>query len=78
MTGSDDKTIKIWNYKHYAEGATLKHTVRTGHRSNIFCADFSPICDNIIVSCAADGTLYKNDLNSVTPEVRLMRSQGLI
>lgn len=78
LTGSDDKTLKIWNYKHYAESSTLKHTLRTGHRSNIFCANFSPINDSVIVSCAADGTLYKNDLNSTTAEVLLMRSQGLM
>lgn len=78
ITGSDDKTIKIWNYKHYAEPATLRHTVRTGHRSNIFCADFCPNSESVVISCAADGTLYKNDLNSVNAEVRLMKSQGLM
>ena len=78
ISGSDDRTIKIWNYNPSSDGTTLRHTIRSGHRSNIFCADFSPICESLIVSCAADGTLYKNDLNSTSAEVRLMKSQGLM
>lgn len=78
ITGSDDKTIKIWSYKDYAEPAILRHTIRTGHRSNIFCADFSPNSESVVISCAADGTLYKNDLNASNSEMRLMKSQGLM
>lgn len=78
ITGSDDKCVKIWNYKQSSTGTTLRHTIRTGHRSNIFCADFSPVCESLIISCAADGTLYKNDLNSTQSEVRLLKSDGLM
>lgn len=78
ITGSDDRTVKIWSYHQSSKGTLLKHTIRTGHRSNIFCADFSPINESLIVSCAADGSLYRNDLNSLNAEVRLMKSEGLM
>ena len=78
ITGSDDKCVKIWNHQNSAEGTTLRHTIHTGHRSNIFCADFSRSCESLIVSCAADGTLYKNDINSTSAEVKLMKSDGLM
>lgn len=78
ISGSDDRTVKIWSHNQSSKGSLLKHTIRTGHRSNIFCADFSPINESMIVSCAADGTLYKNDLNSLNAEVRLMKSEGLM
>lgn len=78
ITGSDDKSVKIWDFAHSYNSMPVKHTVRTSHRSNIFCADFSPHSDNVIVSCAADGTLNKNDLNNAYGEVRLSKADGLM
>mmetsp|Transcript_9483 Transcript_9483/g.9271 ORF Transcript_9483/g.9271 Transcript_9483/m.9271 type:complete len:509 (-) Transcript_9483:26-1552(-) len=78
ISGSDDRTVKIWNFKQSIGDILLKHTMPTSHRANIFCVNFSPISENIIVSCAADGTLFKNDLNSAHGEVKLMKSPGLM
>ena len=78
LSGSDDKTVKIWEYTRGVDHAKLKQTIRTSHRSNIFCADFHPSSDHIIVSCAADGSLIKNDVNNVYGEERLMKGHGLM
>lgn len=36
----------------------------TQHRGNIFCADFKPDDENVVVSCAADGALCYNDVTN--------------
>ena len=70
--------MKIWDYTRGVDRAQLKQTIHTSHRSNIFCADFHPCSDHIIVSCAADGSLNKNDVNNIHGEERLMKCQGLM
>ena len=36
VTGSDDRLIKIWKMDNDIH---LRHTITTGHRSNIFCVE---------------------------------------
>jgi WD40 repeat protein len=57
MSGSDDRTIKLWNLARNLEAITHTHTIQTKHRGNIFCVDFSPENPNCLMSAAADGTL---------------------
>jgi WD40 repeat protein len=78
VSGSDDRTVKIWDFRKNLNDAKLVHTVRTSHRSNIFCAEMSPIDQNIVVSCSADGTLYRNAVNTRFTETRLMTSESLM
>jgi WD40 repeat protein len=78
VTGSDDRTVKIWDFRHGFDNAILRHTVQTSHRSNIFCAESSPGDPSILVSCAADGTLFRNDLNNRHGETRLLTSDSLM
>lgn len=80
VTGSDDKTVKIWDSSRDLEnGIKLIQTIKTSHRGNIFCAELSPIDNNICISCAADGALILNHLNDKHSEAKLRQSnRGLI
>lgn len=50
----------------------LKHTLvtfrycitDTVHRGNIFCVNFQPNNENVVLSCAGDGVLCYNDVNN--------------
>lgn len=57
ISGSDDRTIKIWSLEKNLERITQVQTVQTKHRGNIFCVDFAPQNPNCLISSAADGTL---------------------
>jgi WD40 repeat protein len=57
MSGSDDRTIKLWSLARNLETVSLVHTIQTKHRGNIFCVDLSPENPNCLMSAAADGTL---------------------
>lgn len=57
ISGSDDRTVKLWKASGNLEDIKLAHVIKTKHRANIFCADISPVDPNLIISCAADGCL---------------------
>ena len=78
ITGSDDRSVKIWDFTRGCDKALLKHTVETSHRSNIFCAAFSPAAENVVLSCAADGSLIRNDVNHAHSQERLRKCDGLM
>ena len=54
-TGSDDRTVKLW--KLHNENVKHMHTIETGHSSNIFCVEQSPLNKDMFYTCAADGEL---------------------
>lgn len=59
LSGSDDRRLVISN--PFANTALAE--IQTGHRSNIFSAKFlSQNCDNLVVSCSADGMIYVSDV----------------
>lgn len=64
VTGSDDKKVKVWKLGHDIQ---LVHTLQTGHRSNIFCVEQSPLDRNTFYTCAADGELRRCNVNSNIP-----------
>lgn len=67
VSGSDDSTVKLWDIHvnaYSADDSLLLATVKTHHTQNIFCAMTCPHDNSCVVSCAADGTLRLNDLNS--------------
>ena len=70
ISGSDDKCVKLWDmYRNPFDDETssslLLGTVKTHHTQNIFCADLCPHNENLIASCAADGTLRLNDFSTL-------------
>lgn len=80
VSGSDDRIVKIWNTTSTFDddGIKLEHSVKTGHRSNIFCAEMNPFDQTIVCSCAADGTLRKNIVGERFSEVSLLSSSSII
>lgn len=64
VTGSDDRLIKIWKMDNDIH---LRHTITTGHRSNIFCVEQSPLNPDIFYTCAADGELRVCNVNTNIP-----------
>jgi len=78
ITGSDDRSIKIWDASRGCDRVCLKHTVKTSHRSNIFGAAFSPVAEHVVLSCAADGSLIRNDVNHAHAQERLRKCVGLM
>ena len=54
-TGSDDRTVKIW--KLFNGNVNHLHTIETGHSSNVFCVEQSPLNKDMFYTCAADGEL---------------------
>ena len=63
ISGSDDLEVKIWDVSDLSS-VNLNRKISTGHTSNIFCADLSPVNSNLVISAAADGTLRRNDLTN--------------
>lgn len=62
VSGSDDRHIKVWDaFNPTTDRLPLAQSIRTGHRSNIFCAELCPSDQNLILSCAADGEIRKNN-----------------
>jgi DDB1- and CUL4-associated factor 8 len=89
MTGSDDRCVKIWDVEkavsgdNVGRGHHLTHTIRTAHRSNIFCADFCPFNENLVLSVAADGRVLLNDIacgssNGARSETLLLESDNML
>ena len=64
VTGSDDRLIKIWKMDNDIH---LRHTITTGHRSNIFCVEQSPLNPDVFYTCAADGELRVCNVNTNIP-----------
>ena len=53
VSGSDDRTVKLWDASDPLSGLALRGTVRTGHSHNIFCADLVPgPTPSHVLSCA--------------------------
>ncbi len=77
VTGSDDKTVKLWKYE-YGTQIKLLHTIETAHRSNIFNAEMCPNNSNKVVSCAADGAVIIHDLTNKYEQCTLLQSESLI
>ena len=46
ITGSDDRTIKLWNLRGNLSNIPLEHTLHTPHLHNIFDAKFIPHSGN--------------------------------
>ncbi|ODN01395.1 DDB1- and CUL4-associated factor 8 [Orchesella cincta] len=69
-SGSDDLTIKIWNYGL----GKLLTSFQSGHRANVFQAKFLPLVglDNMIVSCGRDNQVRLTELDE-TGEVASSR-----
>lgn len=63
-TGSDDRTVKIWSLTSSVDKVKLKQTIKTLHRGNIFCIDFTSDYPDRIVTAAADGSIRTNYLHS--------------
>eukprot|EP01038_Epipyxis_sp_PR26KG_P010156 gene10156-13663_t len=77
ITGSDDRHIKVWKMND-TDHITLAHSVRTKHRGNIFCVVPSPVDNNVVFSCAADGSLIMNDLGNVHNARTLFTSEEIM
>ncbi|KAJ7383927.1 DDB1- and CUL4-associated factor 6 [Desmophyllum pertusum] len=60
LSGADDCNLNIYT----PVNGKLLHTIRSGHRANIFSAKFLPCSgDKWIVSCAGDGMIHLTDLD---------------
>lgn len=57
VTGSDDRLIKIWKLDMAGAGMALRATLATGHRRNIFDAQWVPGQPSMLMTCAMDGEL---------------------
>lgn len=63
LSGADDCRLNIYQ----PTKRKLLHSIRSGHRANIFSAKFLPCSgDKWIVSCAGDGMIHFTDLNRET------------
>jgi WD40 repeat protein len=78
FTGSDDRSVKIWSVPGSLDRVTLQHTVRTQHRGNIFCVDFTAVDPNRIVTAAADGTVRTSYLHSTNTGVTVHTSDDIM
>lgn len=59
LSGADDCHLNIYR----PSSGKLLHSIRSGHRANIFSAKFLPCSgDKWIVSCAGDGMIHFTDL----------------
>lgn len=61
LSGSDDCKLNMYRL------TSMKpvHSIKSGHRANIFSAKFLPgTGDTKVVSCSGDGILHYNDVNS--------------
>lgn len=60
LSGADDYRLNIYR----PANRKLVHSIRSGHRANIFSAKFLPCSgDRWIVSCAGNGMIHFTDLN---------------
>ncbi|XP_015769434.1 PREDICTED: DDB1- and CUL4-associated factor 6-like [Acropora digitifera] len=60
LSGADDYKLNIYR----PANRKLVHSIRSGHRANIFSAKFLPCSgDRWIVSCAGNGMIHFTDLN---------------
>ncbi|KAF3326482.1 WD and tetratricopeptide repeats protein 1 isoform X2 [Carex littledalei] len=67
ISGSDDTKINIWNYTD----KKLRHSINTGHSTNIFCTRFVPeTSDEVVVSGAGDAEVRVFNLSRVRPSVQ--------
>jgi WD and tetratricopeptide repeat-containing protein 1 len=67
ISGSDDTRINIWNYTD----KKLRHSIDTGHSTNIFCTRFVPeTSDEVVVSGAGDAEVRVFNLSRVRPRVQ--------
>lgn len=56
VSGSDDRRVILWDWQF----GRIKLAFHTGHNNNVFQAKFMPFSDDrSIVTCAADGQVYK-------------------
>jgi hypothetical protein len=77
LTGSDDKTVKLWKYE-YGAPMTLLTTIETAHRSNIFNVEVCPTDSNKVVSCAADGAVIVHDITNKFAQTNVLQSESFI
>jgi WD40 repeat protein len=78
ITGSDDRTVKLWSTKRNMEELKLSHSILTKHRGNIFCADISPDNPSLVVSCAADGSLQSNVIGNSHSNLSILNSTDIM
>ena len=78
LTGSDDRTVKIWQVSSSVDHVLLKHTIQTHHRGNIFSLDISREDPNLIVSAAADGTVRTNYIDRPNAGTTLHTSDNMM
>eukprot|EP01041_Mallomonas_annulata_P001269 gene1269-2454_t len=78
LSGSDDRTVKIWDTSGDLNSVKCLHTVRTEHDSNIFCVNIDENMEQFVLSCAADGTLRSSDIYSRTGRSVLVRSDDIM
>eukprot|EP00794_Sanderia_malayensis_P000199 gene199-813_t len=59
LSGSDDCQLNVYDVDRNA----MLHSIRSGHRANIFSAKFLPLSsDEKVVSCCGSGTIHYNEI----------------
>ena len=65
-TGSDDRLVKIWSVIP-SRNTSLRATLETGHRGNVFCVEQSPRNKDMFYTCAMDGELRRVSVDKAIP-----------
>lgn len=78
VTGSDDRTVKIWSLTSSVHKVNLKQTVPTMHRGNIFAVEFSLQYPDRILTAAADGNVCVNYLQSTNIGTKVHTSDDIM